>query len=101
MHMGRDRKLASEQSWSGVTIGGAGFGSEVGVATTALGVLLVCVAEGMPGASTLAGLEAALRGRSMATGRGGVLLSMMVSMGSLLATSGAGGVVARMISSAG
>ena len=107
MHIGRAMKLASAQSLSGVTTA-AGGGGGVGAATTAAGALEVSATGGGRGASTFAGLEAALRGRSAGLAGllaaadaavAGVSLSMIVSMGSLLAAMGAGGVLSRITSS--
>ena len=92
MHMGRVRKLVSEQNFSGVAAGGADLGSGTGAATTnGAGAPVDSATAGVRGASNLASLILSLRAPTLAflsnvadAGRFGVLLSMMVSMGSFL-----------------
>ena len=108
MHIGRAKKPASAQSLSGVTTGAAGGGAGAGATTAETGALTASVIAGRRGVSTFTALATVLRvrsagfaGLSVAADAGGVgvLLSIMVSMGSLLAVSGAAGVLSSMTSS--
>jgi len=108
MHIGRAKKLASEQSFSGVTTGAAGGGGGTGATTTGMGALAVSVAVGRRGVSVFTGLDAPVRGRSAGfaglsaaadAGAIGALVSMTVSIGSLMAAAGTIGVLSNMTSS--